>query len=46
MTVALAIPPLSVKNRNVRLIGHVRLIGGIQYLQEFNLMLDNQSGDL
>ena len=26
MTVALAVPPLSVKIRDVRLIGHVRLI--------------------
>ena len=27
MTVVLAVPPLTVKNRQVRLFGHVRLIG-------------------
>ena len=30
MTVALAVPPLSVKNRDVRLISHVRLTEGIR----------------
>ena len=32
MTVAVAVPPLTVKNRHVRLFGHVRLIGRIWYL--------------
>ena len=31
MTVALAVPPLTVKNRHVRLIGHVRLIERIRH---------------
>ena len=30
MTVALAVPPLTAKNRHVRLFGHVRLIGQIR----------------
>ena len=32
MTVALAVPPLTVKKRHVRLIGHVRLIERLRYL--------------
>ena len=32
MTVALAIPPLTMKNRPVRLFGHVRLIGRIRFI--------------
>ena len=33
MTVALAVPPLTVKNRHVCLFGHVRLNGRIRYLK-------------
>ena len=32
MTVALAVPLSSVKNRDVRFSGHVRLIGRIRYI--------------
>ena len=36
VTVALAVPPLSMKNRDVRLIGHVRLIG------QYGISIPNQ----
>ena len=42
MTVALAIPTLTVKNRSVRLIGHVPLIGQIRYLFLFQFWLHSR----